>query len=73
MQNKNNLYNNADSFSMAFDEAWKTETSDPEGSLKKEEKLKKVLETIKDHPFLISSNDEAIKVANFRIRLLGLQ
>ncbi len=72
MQDKNNLYNNADSFSMAFDEAWKKQELDSKEIVPKEDRLQEVLSLIKDHPFLISSYSEAIKVAKFRIRLLGL-
>ncbi len=73
MHSKSNLYNNADSFSMAFDEAWKSNQVNKLGSINKEEKLKLVLESIKDHPFLIESKKEAELVANFRIRLLDLK
>ena len=60
------LYNNADSFSMAFDEEW--------GKIKcedKNEKIKKVLELLSDHPFVISNPEMVEKIANFRINLLG--
>ena len=70
--NKNNEYNNADSFAMAFDEAWKSLNQKKEMLQGKEERLKQVLELIKEHPFILSSKDEAIKVAEFRIRLLNL-
>ncbi|ABX08274.1 hypothetical protein [Prochlorococcus marinus] len=73
MEHKNNLYNNADSFSMAFDEAWKSKELSKQNLLDKEEKIRKTLEMIKDHPFIINSSKEAIKVAKFRIRLLDLQ
>ena len=60
------LYNNADSFSMAFDEAWeKIKCED------KSKKIKKVIELLREHPFVISNPEMAEKIANFRIDLLG--
>ena len=60
------LYNNADSFSMAFDEEWeKIKCED------KSKKIKKVIELLSDHPFVISNPEMAEKIANFRINLLG--
>ena len=60
------LYNNADSFSMAFDEEWeKIKCED------KNKKIKKVIELLSEHPFVISNPEMAEKIANFRINLLG--
>ena len=60
------LYNNADSFSMAFDEEWeKIKCED------KNKKIKKVIELLREHPFVISNPEMAEKIANFRINLLG--
>ena len=60
------LYNNADSFSMAFDEEWeKIKCED------KSKKIKKVIELLREHPFVISNPELAEKIANFRINLLG--
>ena len=60
------LYNNADSFSMAFDEEWeKIKCED------KSKKIKKVIEILREHPFVISNPEMAEKIANFRINLLG--
>tara|TARA_Y100001980_G_C14393570_1_gene191929 strand:- start:296 stop:496 length:201 start_codon:yes stop_codon:yes gene_type:complete len=60
------LYNNADSFSMAFDEEWeKIKCED------KVKKIKKVIEVLSEHPFVISNPDMAVKIADFRINLLG--
>ncbi len=73
MFNSNKIYNNADSFSMAFDEAWKTNNSQEEVAQSKEDKLEKILNIVKDHPFLKNSPNEARRVANFRIRLLKLK
>ncbi len=67
------VFNNADSFAMSFDNAWKNYVA-PEGetTLKDKEKLKVVLKMIKDHPFFQSSPKQAKEVALFRIRLLKL-
>mgnify|MGYP001275049351 CR=1 FL=1 len=60
------LYNNADSFSMAFDEEWeKIKCKD------KAKKIKKVIEVLSEHPFVISNPEMAVKIADFRINLLG--
>ena len=60
------LYNNADSFSMAFDEEWeKIKCED------KAKKIKKVIEVLSEHPFVISNPEMAVKIADFRINLLG--
>ena len=67
------LFNNADNFAMIFDEAWKNYQSKKEGNkLSQETKLNLVLDTIKDHPFLLGSPSIAKEVAQFRIRLLDL-
>ena len=66
--------NNADSFAMAFDEAWKTFIKD-DGSnsdFEQIEKINLVLSKIEDHPFLKNSPSEALAVAKFRLRLLKL-
>ena len=59
---KNKLYDNADSFAMSFDEEWKKIDC-------KDLKLKidKVFERLSDHPFLVSSPENARKMAEFRI------
>ena len=63
---KDKLYNNADSFSMAFDEEWeKIKCED------KSIKIKKVIGLLSEHPFVISNPEMAEKIANFRINLLG--
>ena len=60
------LYNNADSFSMSFDEEWeKIKCED------KAKKIKKVIEVLSEHPFVISNPEMAVKIADFRINLLG--
>ena len=59
---KDKLYDNADSFAMSFDEAWKNIDCD---DLRL--KIDKVLEILSDHPFLISNPENAKKMAEFRI------
>ena len=59
-------FNNADSFAMAFDEEWeKIKCED------KAKKIKKVIEILSEHPFVISNPEMAEKIADFRINLLG--
>ena len=50
-----NLYNNADSFAMAFDTAWKDCDLGNEKDLKIDEKIRITFEKIKTHPFLIEN------------------
>ena len=59
---KDKLYDNADSFAIAFDEEWK--------NIHCEDlvvKIDKVLELLSDHPFLVSNPKNARKIAEFRI------
>ena len=66
-----NSYNNADSFAMAFDAAWKD--CDLENNNNNiEEKIKITFEKIKTHPFLIENPVQSKNLAFFRIKLLGL-
>ncbi len=59
---KNKLYDNADSFSMSFDEEWKNiDCNDLQL------KIDKVLELLSNHPFFISNPENARKMAEFRI------
>tara|TARA_Y100001968_G_scaffold4784_1_gene4242 strand:- start:1264 stop:1494 length:231 start_codon:yes stop_codon:yes gene_type:complete len=67
-----NLYNNADSFAMAFDEAWKDSTLENNQDLNIEERIQMTFEKIKNHPFLIENPNQAKNLALFRIKLLGL-
>ena len=59
---KDKVYDNADSFAMAFDEEWKNNDC-------KDLRLKidKVLDLLSDHPFFISNPENARKMAEFRI------
>ena len=59
---KDKQFNNADSFAMSFDEEWKNMDCD---DLRL--KIDKVLETLSEHPFLISNPENAKKIAEFRI------
>ena len=67
-----NLYNNADSFAMAFDDAWKDCSLTNEKDIKIEERIKITFEKIKTHPFLIENPTQSKNIAFFRIKLLGL-
>ena len=67
-----NLYNNADSFAMAFDAAWKDCDFRNDKDKKIEEKIRMSFEKIKTHPFLIQNPIQAKNIALFRIKLLGL-
>ena len=59
---KDKLFNNADSFAMAFDDEWKNiHCDDPRL------KIDKVFELLSDHPFLVSNPQNARKMAEFRI------
>tara|TARA_Y100001968_G_scaffold33379_1_gene25693 strand:- start:545 stop:775 length:231 start_codon:yes stop_codon:yes gene_type:complete len=66
------LYNNADSFAMAFDAAWKECVLESHQDLDKEEKIQISFKKINTHPFLIKNPAQAKEIALFRIKLLGL-
>ena len=66
------LYNNADSFAMAFDTAWKACDLGNDKNKEIDEKIEIAFDTIKNHPFLISNPIQSKNVALFRIKLLGL-
>jgi hypothetical protein len=59
---RNNLYDNADSFAMSFDEEWKSIDCDD-----LQLKIDKIFELLSDHPFLVSNPEIARKIAEFRI------
>ena len=67
-----NSYNNADSFAMAFDAAWKECVLENNQDLNKEERIQISFKKIKTHPFLIENPAESKSIALFRIKLLGL-
>jgi hypothetical protein len=67
------LFNNADSFAHAFDQAWSEHGSGTsDAAMAKEEKLALILARTAEHPFAVSDPAMARQVAEFRIRLLGL-
>ena len=69
----NQVFNNADSFALAFDEAWQRHSQQqPNHSLNNDEKVELILELISDHPFVVNQASMARQVAAFRLRLLGL-
>ena len=69
----NQVFNNADSFALAFDEAWKRHNHlEPNHTLSREEKVELIFEQIAEHPFLVNQAAMARQVAAFRLRLLGL-
>lgn len=59
---KNKLYDNADSFAMSFDEEWQKIEGNEFGL-----KIDKVIETLSQHPFVVSNPEKAKKIAEFRI------
>ena len=67
-----NLYNNADSFAMAFDAAWNDFALENNKDIPIEERIEITFEKIKMHPFLIENPIESKNIAIFRIKLLGL-
>ncbi len=67
-----NSYNNADSFAMAFDSAWKKNITENDKDKKIEERINITFEKIKNHPFLIENPTQSRRIALFRIKLLGL-
>ncbi len=73
MQDQNNSYNNADSFAMIFDEAWKENKFNQDKNLTNEEKIEKIIQENKEHPFIKNSPAQAKSVAKFRLRLLQLE
>ena len=67
-----NSYNNADSFAMAFDAAWKDADSENKKNIEIEDRIQITFEKLKTHPFLIKNPIESKNLALFRIKLLGL-
>ena len=73
-QGSDRYYNNADSFAIAFDKAWKTYSAGEDNSQRStEEILEIIIDRVKDHPFLDENQNRAMEIARFRIRLLGLR
>tara|TARA_B100000700_G_C14314352_1_gene520741 strand:- start:75 stop:305 length:231 start_codon:yes stop_codon:yes gene_type:complete len=67
-----NLYNNADSFAIAFDAAWNDYDLGNKKDKNIEQKIQITFEKIKTHPFLIKNPIKSRSIALFRIKLLGL-
>ena len=59
---KDKIYSNADSFAKSFDEEWQNITCND-----KNEKIDKVIDSLSEHPFVISCPDIARNIAEFRI------
>lgn len=69
----NRLFNNADSFAQAFDQAWQDhERLQPDHGLDQASKRDVILAQLQEHPFHQSAPEMARQVADFRLRLLGL-
>lgn len=62
---ENRIFNNADSFAMAFDEEWLAIECDD-----KDLKIEKTIENLIDHPFVIDNPKLAREIAKFRIKSL---
>jgi hypothetical protein len=72
-QGSERVFNNADSFAHAFDQAWQNHSvHETDGSLEVSAKLELILQRIADHPFAQTDPATARQVGEFRIRLLGL-
>ncbi|WP_131457026.1 MULTISPECIES: hypothetical protein [unclassified Synechococcus] len=69
--NDNRQFNNADSFAMAFDEAWKDSVK-ADSNQDVTTRLASVMHGLQEHPFMESSPEMAQQVAAFRLRLLDL-
>ena len=59
---KDQIFDNADSFAMSFDEEWKNINCEDLGL-----KIDKVFEHLSEHPFLVSNPENARKMAEFRV------
>jgi hypothetical protein len=65
------VFNNADSFAQAFDEAW-SRHAQQHGDLDTDQRCDLVLAEVAEHPFVVQQPQLARQVAAFRIRLLGI-
>ena len=59
---KDKTYNNADSFAISFDDEWEKVICN---DIPK--KIDKVIDTLSDHPFVISEPETARNIAEFRV------
>ncbi len=68
------VFNNADSFAMAFDSAWEEYCTNREtNQLSTKDKIELILSKVSDHPFFIDHPSRAVEIANFRLKLLNLE
>ena len=66
-------FNNPDGFAMVFDKIWKQlDARDKFATHNIDERIEKVLQNMKDHPFLQDEPEQARQIAVFRVRLLKL-
>ncbi len=71
--NSSQVFNNADSFAQAFDEAWQAHShQEPFHGLSASDKLETILVRVANHPFAQADPVMARQVGAFRIRLLDL-
>jgi hypothetical protein len=67
------VFDNADSFAQAFDEAWRRHHRvNPGTEQSPQEKMELIVDQLRDHPFCVSRPSVARQVAAFRLRLLNL-
>ena len=59
---KDNIYNNADSFAISFDEEWEKLSCN---DIKM--KIEKIIDILSEHPFVISNPLQAKNIAEFRV------
>ena len=70
---QNQVFNNADSYAQAFDEAWQEhQRRNPSHSMSVDDKVVWIQEQLHEHPFQLNQPQRAAEVAAFRVRLLGL-
>ena len=73
-QENDRVFNNADSFAIAFDKAWKDNQAEIAGTGEETiSRVEFVLSKLSHHPFLQNSPDLARKIAQFRLRLLNIE
>ncbi|MEB3305992.1 MAG: hypothetical protein VKL58_07240 [Cyanobacteriota bacterium] len=66
-------YGNADSFAMAFDDAWRLQTRQAgHQDISRSESLERILAQLADHPFAQKDAATARQVGEFRLRLHGV-
>ncbi|MCH9714612.1 MAG: hypothetical protein K0U63_08715 [Cyanobacteria bacterium] len=67
------VFNNADSYAQAFDEAWQEHGRlEADRAISVDAKMALILDQLKEHPFHQKQPQRAVEVAAFRVRLLGL-